>query len=371
MSSAVDYRVVIKDFADTTTFGPGSNIAVLENATNVGWTEYINEVGEAYFTLSQKDAKILLLGTALNYGKHCLIYRNGTLVWGGWLGEADETLEDVVFTAYSYLSGFYHYLMPWDQQWVGWNAHSVMDAAYIYARDYTKSRVGWITRGTIETLWVESGGPTSLTLPLYRASYKRVLSVLREIAAYAISDTTNRVRFAVTPDGVFSILRNDTVDLTDVRWRLGDGFVRGFRRLRLPVDSRNQIIAVGSSPNSTTLKTTITKTTEQNAYGTKQEPIYLSWVRDSTELTRVASIRATRAIRIDTDLYISFFKNSVVPYRATGQDFAIGNTVSLVMDRGITSLSGAAADKKIIAGQQVIFRDGDEYVRVLLSDVAA
>ena len=362
------YQVVIKDFADTTTFGPGDVIAILENATNVGWGEYLNEVGEAFFTLSQEDRNVSLLGQAMDEGWHCEIYRDGVQVFGGWLGESDENYKDVVFTAYSYISGFYHYVMEWDKEWLATDADEIVEDAYDYAVGLTKSRVGWLTKGTVENLWVQSGGSTTLALPFYRAPYKRALTIFREIAAYAISDTTNRVKFQVTPAGIFRLHRNDKTELNDVRWKLGDGKVRGFRRIRLPVDRRNEILAVGASPRDTILRETITKTVQRDAYGLKQEPIYFSWVRNATQLQRVTRIRAKKAVRVDTDLYLSFFKNTVLPFRSGSADYQLGDTVTVVLDRGATSLTGSADEKKIVVGQQVIFSGGSEFVRVLLAD---
>jgi hypothetical protein len=361
---AAKYKVVIRDFADTTTFGPGPIIAVIENATNVGHSEYLNEVSEAFFSMSQEDPKIALLSSATDLGKHVWIYRNGVHVWGGWLGEADENLHDVVFTAYNYLSGFYHYIMPWDKEWTGINAHTIIEETFDYAKGLSKSRVGWLTKDTIQSLYITNGAGT-LALPLYRAPYKRALTVFREIAAYAISDTTNRVKFLCQPGGNFFLLRNDTTRLNTVTWRLGDGKVRNYNRLRMPVDRRNEILAVGSSPKDTVMRKTITKTANRDAGGLKQEPIYMSWVRNADELDRITKIRANRAVRVDTDLYLAFYKDTVIPYRATGQDYQIGDEVTFSLNHGLTSASG---DIKIVVGQQVIYSQGSEFVRVLLQD---
>lgn len=365
------YQVVIKDFADTTTFGPGSPITILSDATNIGWSEYLNEVSEAFFTLSQEDPQISLINTALTLGKHVHIYRDGTLVWGGWLGESDETLNDVVFTAYSYVSGFYTCLMEWTREWTGINAHTIISDTFDYAKALTKSRVGWLTKGTVESLYITNGAGT-LALPYYKAPLKRALSVFREISAYAISDTTNKVKFEVTPDGTFNLFRNAGSSLTDARWTMGAGKIRSYRRLRIPVDTRNEIIAVGSSPTDVLLQKTINtitaQTTNKNAAGLKSEPLYFSWVRDDTELDRVARIRANRALRVDTDFYASFFKDTLIPCRATGQDYAIGDTIDPSITRGATILAPGVTDRKIIVGQQVIFSQGAEYVRLLLAD---
>jgi hypothetical protein len=85
-------------------------------------------------------------------------------------------------------------------------------------------------------------------------------------------------------------------------------------------------------------------------------------------LERVAKIRAAKAVRVDTDLYLSFFKNTVEPYRGGNADYQIGDTVTVVLSRGATNLTGVADERKIVVGQQVIFSRGSEFVRVLLAD---
>ena len=361
------YSVVIKEFVDTTHFGPGETVVALDLADNIGWAEYLNDVGEAFFSLPQSDPKLAYMLDSVDKGHHCHIYRNGELVWGGWLGESDETQYDVVFTAYSYVSGYYHYMMDWDRKWTGIAASTIISDAASYARYKTKSRVGWITLGTIEDLWIVSGGPDALSLPLYRATYKRVLNVFREITAYAMSDTHNHVVFEVTPDGTFNLWHNRATSINDARWQYGNGIVRAYRRIRMPVDKRNAILAVGSSPKSTELLYTASESTDTDANGLKQEPIYLSWVRDLGQLTNVAKLRLRRALRVDTDLYLTFSKDSIIPYRATDAPFTLGDNVQFNMNNGVTSMDGST-EVKTIVGQQVIIVRGTENVRLLLTD---
>jgi hypothetical protein len=153
---------------------------------------------------------------------------------------------------------------------------------------------------------------------------------------------------------------------------LKSGKFRSYNRKRIPVDRRNEIVAVGSSPTDIALQTTINngsaQVTNQNAGGLKQEPIYFSWVRDATELDRVARIRANKALRQDTDFYASFFKDDIVPYRATGAVYSIGDRIDPYITRGLTVMAGDLVDRKIIVGQQVISSGGSEYVRLLLAD---
>lgn len=360
------YTVVVRAFADTTTFGPGDVVLMMDDIHNLAWTEYINDVGEAFFTVSQSDEKIHALREYIDIGAHLEIRRNGTLVWAGWLGEADETYEDAIIYGYSYVSGLYTTLSTWGQEWTATGVHTIMDALWDAAVAKTKSRIGWMTVGTVQDLRTTSGGATTLEMPLYKIYYKRVLDAFKELAAYAISDTTNRVAFEVTPAGVFNLWRSRGNDLNDLRWRMGEGgLIRGYRRIRMPVDRRSNLLAVGSSPNDVELQYEAANTTLRDSMGRTEEPVFLQWARDQAELERVLKLRLSRAGRVDTDLLIMLHSDSIVPFRASGQDYQLGDQITVYLNRG---LSRNTSDTKLIVGQQVVYTQMSENVRLLLAD---
>lgn len=369
MPANIDYQVVVRGFNNAAggDFSPGAIIAIVDNPTNLAWTEYVNEVGEAFWTLAQKDPKVALLLTTealLNYRPHVQIYRNEELVWAGWLGEVDENDTDIIFYAYSYLSGFYDLLEHYNAKWTGQTVATIVEAAFDQAQALTDSRVAWFTQGTIENPVTTSGGATGIIVPLYRAPYKRILSVFREMAALSISDTTNHVIFEVTPAGVFNFWKNRKATVQDTRSSYGGGMVRSFRRIRRPVQRRNQLYAVGTSPTSVNLNVTATDTTERDTWGLSQEPLYFSFVKDAQELTRVTNLRLKRAVRTDTDLYLSYHKNATIPYPATSYTYRPGDVVAVDINHGATRIS----ESKVIMGQQVVYARAAENVRYLLGD---
>lgn len=369
MSKTLDYHVVISGWADTTDFGIGSTVAYIANPTNLAWTEYINDVGECFFTLSQTDSMIPKLRNDLNQMRHMRIYRNGQLVWGGWLGETDETPEDVIIYGYNYLSGLYMLHSDWNQEWTNENVGDIISDLWTRANSgITGSRMGWMGTGTIQNPVTTSGGAVDLTLPLYKVYYKRILSAMQELVAYSISDTTNHVVFEITPGGTFNLWKDLGSSLSNVTFAYGDGAIRHYRRLRVPIDRRTALLAVGSSPIGATLREEVTAAANISAYGRLEEAIYFSWVKNSTQLGRVARARLQRAKRIDTDLLVTFDRDAIIPARATDSLIALGDDITIDLPKGISS---TGSETKMIVGQQVVVTRGSENVRLLLADALA
>lgn len=336
MAYSPRYRVQVYDFLDTTTYGIGNLVFELENAKNLGYSEYANDVGESFFTVNQDDPKVgSTLADLLRKGGHVKIWRDTDLMFGGWLGESDESEQDVVLYAYGYASGFYQLHTGWDTTWTGQTVLTIVTDGWNQAHTgLTDSKMGWMTTGTLENPVTTSGGGTGIVLPFYRADYKRLLFLFQEMAAFSISDTTNTVLFEVTPSGTFNFWKNRGSATTLARWAWGNGDLIGYHRSRVPVDRRNTLYVVGSSPKDAVLRQTIENTTDRDTMGRSEEALYLSWVRDSTELTRVGNLRLARAMREDSDLTLTFGANRLIPARATGTGYRITDTVPVYIKIG-------------------------------------
>jgi hypothetical protein len=360
------YRVLIYDFADNVTWGIGNLIADFENVKNLGYSEYVNDVGEAFFTISQKDPKAPLLTTLVDKGCHMRIYRDGDNVWSGWVGETDEAPDDIIIYGYSYLAGLYEIQTAWETEYLGQEISDIIEAQWDRAlAGIGDARVKWMTKGTVETLVTTSGGATPFTMDRYTVYYKRVLFLMQELVAAAISDTTNRVVFEITPAGVFNLWKNRGTDLTNLAWHYGDPGILGYRRQRMPVDHRNDIYAVGTSPRDLVLISNQLDATDfNNSGGRRQESIYMQWVRDQDELDRVAKLRLARAKRADSSIALTFRPGAITPFRATGQSYKLTDGVPIVFSNGATVIN----ETKIITGQQVVLWRGQEIVRPLLWD---
>lgn len=363
-----EYRVQIFDFAPTT-FGIGTLLAELHLAKNIGYGDNLNGVPEAFFTLDQDDPKLPLVRSYLGKS-HVRILRDGAIVWTGWFGlEKDSTERDVIFTCYGYLAGTYWANSDWNVQYTNAQIDTIVSAAWTRAKTgIASSAINFVTTGTVEAPVTTSGGATAIVLPKYSQFYKRILFVFQEMAALAISDTTNSVVFEIThaTAPAFNFWKNRGVVKADVVWRYGDEIVKGFHEYEMPVYRRNDVLAVGSAPNNALLRYEWLASSDIAVYGNRQEPLYLQWVRDQLELQRVTALRGALAQRTSIDLSLSFAPNSIVPPYGTGAGFRMSDQAKVIIDRGATNINA----NYLIVGYRILFLRGNEYVRVLLQQPA-
>jgi len=359
------YTVVVKAFLNDTTYAPGAVVAEFQNVKNLGWGEYLNDLSDCFFTINQDDPKIALLASYLKGNAHVQVYRDGTLVWGGWLMESDENQEDVVFTAYSYVAGLYWLLSDWAQEFTAAQIDTIISSLWTRAKTtLSDSGLAWVTTGTIEAPVTTSGGLTALVQAFYRIYFKRILLAFKELTAMSISDTTNVVSFEITPAGVFNYWKNRGQQRATPVWEYPSQRVIGFRRIRNMADRRNVLYGVGTSPRSATFQSVQEDAVDRNANMRREEAIYYSWVRDQTELDRVSKLRLLRAQRDDSMLILTFAPNTVIPWRGLGAEYELGDRVKCRITRGLTSLS----EYKMVTGQQIIVNRGSEYLRVFVQD---
>lgn len=357
------YRVVARE--PTATHAPGDVIADFENAKNIGYSSYLNDVGEAFVTINQDDPKALALRDWVDADAHINIYRDTDLMWGGWLGEMDETDTDFICYAHSYESTLFWLHTAWETEYVSSQINTIIQDLWNDGQAKSESMTQWMTDGTFEAPVTTSGGGTPINLALYKASYKRLLFAMQELVALSISDTTNRVIFEITPSGTFNLWKNKGLNLTDIRWSYGGGSIIGYRRYRVPADRRNVLLSVGSSPKDLVLRDE--EGTPPAGEGRREEAIYLPWVRDADELDRIAKLRLVRAKRVDSELSLVMAPGTVIPARATNSSYELGDAVPVYIKNGVTDIDGL----KLVTGQQVVVYRGKEHVRPLLQDTGA
>lgn len=343
-------------------FGPGNLIAEFELGKNLGYADYLNDVPEAFFTLNQDDPKISLLQPYRDKA-HILIYRDADLVWGGILGEWDANERDVILYAYGYLAYLYLLTTDWNIAYTTAQINTIVEDAIDYVMALTDSPAGWLTKGTIEAPVTTSGGATPISLPSYRMFWKRVLFLLREMAALAVGNTTNTPVFEITPDGTFNFWKNLGQD-RDIRWEYGDGRVSGFNENVVPILKRTEVLAAGNNPNDALLRSDQEDTTLRHDIGRRMEPTFFSWVRDGTELDRATAFRLSMMKRDVVDLMLQFHPGSLLPPRATGAGYVLGDRVDVKVDRGITQVDS----KYLIRGAQTLVIRGSERVNILLDE---
>lgn len=360
------YRVLV--WSAGSSFGVGSCLVEIEDPKNVGWAKYLNDVPEAFFTVMQDDPKVRTLRSHEGLA-HVMVMRDDVVVWRGFLGEHEATERDVVFHCYGYVGHLYWLLTTWNMTWTNKTIGTIASDLWTRARTgIPDSPLAWVTTGTIESPVTTSGGSTAITLPSYKAYYKRILHALKELTAVAASDTTNTCYYEIdhstsptTHTGTFNLWKDRSTERPIV---LAYGTnVSGFGDRFAPVLSRNHLVGVGSGAHNLLYRKSVTQSGGSRGYtafGRRQEPIYLQWVRDESDLERVTKLRLAKALRADTDLSLRMAVGSLAPLSG----YRLGDTFPVRIDRGITQI-----DKRMMMiGIQVYANRGTEWVRPIMLD---
>lgn len=360
--SAVAPKYTIRAYdSNATTFAPNNLIAEFRNAKNLGYADYLNDVPEMFVTINQDDPQLAAIAAHKN-DTHIKIFRNSDNVWSGFLGEWDANERDVILYGYGHLGLFYFTHSAWNVAYTSAQVNTIVSDELTASKGQTNSLTNWITTGTIEAPVTTSGGATPISLPTYRLFWKRTLFTFRELAALSVGNTTNSIVFEVTPSGTFNFWKNLGQDRTNLMWEYGDSRVSGFTESHALIERRNYVSAAGSNPGSALLRTQQSGTT--SVIGKRMEPIFFSWVRDQTELERVAKFRLAMLDRDVPDLELNFHPNSIIPAKATGAGFVLGDRARAKVVRGLTNIDG----NYLIRGQQVYYVRGSERVNLLLDE---
>jgi hypothetical protein len=358
------YRAEVWD--SNSDFSPAISIAVCKFAKNIGYADYAQDVPEAFFTLNQDDPMAARIAEAMDGGVvHLLIFRDGILVWNGWILTRNATREDVIFYAYGYLAALYWMHSDWNVQYVNTEIGDIVFAHILRAGTLPNTMLSpnWIVPGTIEEPATTSGGSTPIILPTYNLYWKRILQVMREMVTLGMGDTTNSVLFEYTfeREPKFNFWKNIGQDRPNIVWTYPGGFMRDFQEETSTIYRRNDLLVAGASASDDLLRTEVATATDQVNFGLRQESIFFAWVRDSVELQRGAERRAAVALKPATDLTLIFHPNVIDPPYANGNAWRITDRVRVRINRGATQVD---AMRQVI-GYQVLHLRGAEHVRVL------
>lgn len=377
-----DYHVFLYDTSPAASggFDRGALLADFENVKNVGWERHLNEVGSAFWTISQDDPKLSGLRSYKGKAHYRILRDDGDglkVVAGGIWGGLSANGEDVVFYGYSYEALLYSLQTDWNTRWQDAEIGTIVSDLWTRAKtDLTWSPLGFVTTGNITSPVTTSGGSTPIVLPLYRTYNKRILFCFRELAALGQSDTTNIVYFEIvlpaSPTGtsvLFNFGGHVAADRTDVKLEYPNGLVRDFSDDQEPILARNDILSVGSAPNDILLRQEIDQATGTYGYqtiGRRQEPLYFAWVRDDEELQRVSKLRLARALRPEPDLRLHLYANALRPPGLAGSGFDLGERVAVKVKRGLTDID----QMMLVTGAQVVWMRGQEHIQLWLQDRA-
>lgn len=371
------YRAQLWDF--DTDYSTNQMVAEFHNPKNIGYGSYLGDIGEAFFTIAQRDLKADVeqyIGKA-----HLFIIRNdGTnedVVWRGIVSEHDANDIDVIFYAYTYEHYLFSMHSPKKKKWksirVAGAADRPMDYLWQHAKDEPNSPVQWITTGTTQAPWTDNAQDTAIVLNSYEVSWKPILTCMRELNAIALSDTSNiayfEIDYPVSPtdhSATFNYWRDKTTDVTDFKLNYPNVVLDWSDRFA-PVLLRNKTFAMASGPRGQLYYYNYGMGQGDYgriAFGMHSQNLYLSWVRDRDELIRVTKRRTNLARRENANLYVRMFPDRIPPWRSTGATWRLGDFLSVDIRHGATQVNKLL----MLIGEQVVFANGREYVQPMLED---
>ena len=371
LSNSPNYKVVVKA-RSAVDMSPTTTVAVVNNAKNIGWSNYLNDVPEAFFTLLQHDPMVDILQPYLGKA-HVLIYRQDHasglewLVWAGTLGtEIDSRSRDVVFYAHGYLHHLFYQHSAWGTVWTDQHIGTIVTSMWLRSKTVIpNSENAWVSTGTIHAPATTSGGATPIILPTYQVFYKRILFIMRDLADIGRSDTTNNVVFEITPAGVFNFWGDRGTD-RDVLLDYDSRAISDFQVVQQPVERRTTIFAVGSSPRDILMRKELYGVTN-TGWGRREEAIMLTWVRDQTELDRIARLRQAKANRDFLNLNLTLRPGLVIPpmdTAGTNASFGLSDRIRIRINKGTVNIN----KYMLVSGVQVLYMNGLENTRLILED---
>ncbi len=262
---------------ETTDFGPSTKRGIIHEAANVGWSWYSRFPGAAFFTLKRLSGHNALLVPGLSHIR--IWYVNEAtgygpkLVFTGRLGDANESGDDVVWTAYDYLAELALSMTGYRVMYEGKRLIEIVDDewrrddasgkfANYGATKRTKGLLRHVATGTLQNPQ-NNTGKGMRTEPQFG-----VISVPRLLLFYDLSEigranTDNNVTYRIsrTLSPTFHFLRDDGTQVVGPRL-IFPGNTNSYRFSRNIMNIRNVLATIGTKDG----KAKFIKATRQAGY---------------------------------------------------------------------------------------------------------
>lgn len=255
-------RLVVEVFSDSaSTHGPVTRKAVIHDAVKMGWSQYSRFPSSAFFTLRQSSTHNLDLIAGLDHVR--IWYINDvtnygpTLVFTGRLGDSDESGDDVVWTAWSYLAelalsrtGYQVYYKSKEIATVVTNEWSRDDASGKFVDYGAKVQPDGLLRhvatGTIQNPKASDGTAEMLTDPAFGVIDVPRLLLMFDLTEIGRANTTQNTTFEIThaTSPTFNFWR-DRGTLHTAQRLTFPGVVKDFRYVPGVLNIRNDLATIG------------------------------------------------------------------------------------------------------------------------------
>jgi hypothetical protein len=381
-------RLVFEVLADGGSHGPGAVKAVLTDAVKMGWSWYSRFPSSAFASLPQTSANNLEIIPGLD---HCRVwYVNDAtsfapkLVFAGRWGDPNESGDDVIWTAWSYLAELALSRTGYEVYYKSKQIKKIVedewerDEASGKFKDYgakkrPDSLLAHVATGTIQNPKAANGTAEMVTDPGFGVIDVPRLLLMFDLTEIGRANTTQNTTVEITrsTSPTFNFWKDRGSAITEQKLTY-PGVIKDFRHIPGVIDIRNDLATIGQKKgkNVEIIATQDTGTYGITDFGRRQDTFaiktlagYPKLTNETAKSTAQVSItkravkeasQPTRALQLDVraDMFQPF----------DGWD--IEDTIGVQISRGRTSIDRSY---RIVGVRGML--DGSGYSQVLFVTV--
>lgn len=322
------FRVYLYD--QTSSFGPGSLRAIIDDARSIGVSAHANDTGEMFFTLPHThDA----LSEVVPRQRHYRVGRwNGSqyvTMGSGIVEDYEANKDDVVVYGHDYMGLLEGTITGSNTSYTTASLGAIVSSQLTDAIAESNSRLAFTTVGTIDT--------TSVTATLL-TSYERRLDFIRNVAEVSMSDRSVRTMLTIPrdPPWQWTFEENRGQDRPDVRLEYG-GLVSDFLYTPGFRDFATRVYAIGIKREGASILFSTQTYGDETTYGRIAKPTLHNDMVDQASLDRIAKRDARRAGTLSRSASLVLRAGSIAPWTT----WELGDSVRVIVNRGnLVSING-------------------------------
>jgi hypothetical protein len=346
-------------------------IGLIEDATDVGFSSYANDKGEAFFSLPYghwAHDYIAPLNTHMEVQRQAS--PSSAWVTVGWalVSECDSTQNDTVYYGDDYLTLFSTsisglattYTAIACDQIIQWEALLAIKqnglsgtAGGLGATD-PNSRLGFLTTGTIEA---------TATTATVVSDFQSRLDLMRGVVQIQQQGTTTRPMIYVSRTGppfTFNFALNKGAEKPGLVAEWG-GLINGFRLRGGYGQIATAVYGIAQRRGGATIMYAYNEAVPPATYGIIQRPVVYAVLPDQATFNKIVASEGKRTSQINRDLAVVFRSNNGLgPF----EGYEVGDSVPVTIKRGKVSL--LQAYYTIWGIEWVGHRDGSESTSLVL-----
>ena len=312
----------------------GSQRAVIDDARDIGCSEYVNQGGEFFMTLPWNHP---LIDEIVPLERHYRVQRyNDRLaayqdIFVGLIDDFDANDKEVIVYGSDYLSLLNGSITGSNTSYASATVGAIISAQLSSARAETDSRTAFVAVGSIDA--------TTTTIPLALSSFQSRLEFIASVVDIHTANSSARAQVFLnsrTSVGAFQwdFNQNRGQDRTSIRLDYG-GLVQGFRYIPGFADVATHIYGIGVKREGATILYSTQSYLASATYGRIAQPRLYQDIVDQTALDKRSQRDARRAAVVGKRLSLALRSNQLAPY--DGYDLC--DSLPVEISRGLTNIN--------------------------------